>query len=339
MTQEYVVVEEVRTGGGRGTEDGSPSSWWKRSAVAAAVLVAITVVAWVAWPQSADDSEHDPEPDRVVLPAAASTALIYQEWLNRTELSDCLAARGFPYEAAIVDHARLIPTAIHHLGVEPATLHPDAPVPMVRQPDLYLGRGGSQVEEDLRGESTCSLPQRVVDVDDPAAVERAVLAACGDPTFLATLAEQAWVEEHPGEVTHAVSLLRHDRDAAALVEGHGAWAPALGIVERVIGEQAVWVPVVTAAYEPFAQTVALAEHGGAVAVRVSARDAAFDRDSYMTRSASISCGEVTVSAGVKFPWGSREELLAVMQALVPVCRELAAERPAPVLREGSSAVE
>ncbi|MDN4481296.1 hypothetical protein [Demequina muriae] len=321
MTQEYVVVEDQHAARDRPRLSAPRRVRRTRMVlVAAAALVVVGAGMVLAWPD--DRADPLPEPDPPTATAAKTTAVVYQEWSDRRVLVECLGERGFSYEARIVDHQDSLGTVAQYLGLEPATATPSAPVPMLRQPDLYLGRGGSVVEEALRGEATCTLPRTPVDTADDAAVDRAVAAARADELFLVTVAEQVWVQQHPAEVTHEISLLRHDRSAGADAEESMRWNEALALVADVASEGTVWVPVVTASQGTFAQSVGLTVSGGAVAVRVGEEDAALDRGTYMTRAEAIQCGPVTISAAVKGPWGDGDDLADVMDALGTACNAL-----------------
>ncbi|MFW7413429.1 hypothetical protein [Demequina sp. SO4-18] len=319
MTQEYVVVEDPHAPRERPDRDGATSRRRVRAALlTGAALAFVAMGAALAWPDRGPDPV--PEPDDRAATAARITAVVYQEWLDRNVLVECMEERGFPYEVRIVDHADSLETVAQFLGLEPSTAHPDAPVPLLRQPDLYLGRGGAAMAERTRGGSACTMPPRTsVSTLDDEALERAVASAREDERFLTTVAEQVWVEQHPAQVTHAISLLRQE---GAIAGEAGPWSEAVEAVAAVVQERAVWVPVVTGSEESFAQAVGLTDGGGAVAVRVGDEAASLDRDSYLTRTDAIACGPVTISAGVKNPWGTTEELANVMDALGPACNAL-----------------
>ncbi|WP_062132713.1 hypothetical protein [Demequina aestuarii] len=321
MTQEYVVVEDQHAARDRPRLSAPRRALRTRIAlVAAAALVVLGAGMVLAWPD--DRTDPLPEIGPPTATAAKTTAIVYQEWNDRRALVECLDERGFSYETRIVDHQGSLGTVAQYLGVEPATGTPSAPVPMLRQPDLYLGRGGGVVEEALRGEATCTLPRTPVDTTDDTVVDQAVAAARVDELFLATVAEQVWVQQHPAEVTHEVSLLRHDRSAGMGADESTRWDRALALVADVASEGTVWVPVVNASQETFAQSVGLTVSGGAVAVRVGEEDAALDRGTYMSRAQAIQCGPVTISAAVKGPWGDGEDLADVMDALGTACNAL-----------------
>ncbi|MFN3866880.1 MAG: hypothetical protein ACK4MD_09225 [Demequina sp.] len=287
-------------------------------ASAAVIVVAMGVA--IAWPDG--DDEPPPIPEPPTASAARATALVYQEWLDRTVLVECMTERGFPYEVRIVDHAGSLDTVARFFELEPATAYPEAPVPLLRQPDLYLGRGGAAMAERTRGGSACTMPRTPVDTSDEQAVERSVAAARADEPFLATVAEQVWVQQHPAQVTHEISLLRHDRSSGLRAVGSSEWSEALEVVAGVAQERSIWVPVVSESQSSFAQAVGLTNAGGAVAVRVGEEDLALDRGTYLTRSDAIRCGPVTISAGVKIPWGESDELVEMMDALTPACNAL-----------------
>lgn len=288
--------------------------------------LALGALAWASlgiismWP--------DPMPEPVVLPtprtpdAARATAVVYQEWTNRVELVECQQARGFEYEPRIVDQHELLEVTAQYLGVEPATAYPDAPVPMLRHPDLYLGGGGVVTAEASSGQ--CSLPSASIDTSNPGAVSDAVDMARTDTDFLATVAEQVWALRHPAQVTHQVSLLRGDHQGTdARGDQSDAWAEQLAVVTGAVQESTVWVPVVTGEYQAFAQSVGLVESGGAVAVRVSGGDMLLDYyGTYMSNTDIVRCGPVVMTAGVKVPWGAEEDLQQVMQALATGCSAL-----------------
>lgn len=318
MTQEYVTVQAPH----EGRERREPAQARNRRIVAVVtalgVLIAVAVTAIATWPTPAP--EPVPRPTLRTPDAARSTALVYQEWTNRSELVNCLHALGFNYEARIVDHRDLLETAAQYLEVAPATAHPDAPLPMLRQPDLYLGRGGAEAQV---GAARCANPRQEIDPSNAAAVRTAVESARADSVFLTTVAEQVWADQHPAEVTHKVSFLRHDHQPAdAYGERSAAWSEQLAVVTDAVQEHMVWVPVVTGEYEQFAQSVGLVASGGAVAVRVSGGEYMLDSGTYMSRIEYIRCGPVTMSAAIKAPWGSEENLRDVVQALGTGCSAL-----------------
>ncbi|MFW2513365.1 hypothetical protein ACNI3K_06260 [Demequina sp. SO4-13] len=325
MTHEYIVVEDPHASHERG-EHGPPSagSRLRRTAVVAAALACMGAAALLAWPD--DDPEPAPELDDLPATAARTTAAVYQEWLDRTVLVECMTERGFPYEVRIVEHAESLETVAQFLELEPVAVDSEAPVPLLRQPDLYLGRGGEAMAERTRGGSACTMPRTSVPVRDEEAVAGMVAAARADDLFLATVAEQVWVDQHPAQVTHAISLLRHDRSAEASADDAPSWSDAAEVVVETAQDGVVWVPVVTESQELFSQEVGLTDSGGAVAVRVGDESAALNRGTYLTRTAAIQCGTVTISAGVKEPWGSAEELADIMAALGPACNALIRER-------------
>ena len=320
MTQEYVTVQAFHEEAPRRAP--SPGRWRRvlAAALALGALVWATLGIISMWPE--------PVPEPVVLPtpstpdAARFTALVYQEWTNRVELVECQQARGFEYEPIIVDQHELLEVTAQYLDVEPATAYPDAPVPMLRHPDLYLGGGGVVTAEDRSG--PCSLPSASIDTNDPGAVNEAVEMARADSDFLATVAEQVWAQRHPAQVTHQVSLLRRDHQGTDAGDDQSdAWAEQLAVVTGAVQERTVWVPVVTSEYQEFAQSVGLVESGGAVAVRVSGGDVLLDYyGTYMSSTDVVRCGPVIMTAGVKAPWGAEEDLEEVMQALATGCSAL-----------------
>ena len=251
--------------------------------------------------------------------AARATAIVYQEWINRSELVECLHAGGFNVEVRIVDQSDLLEVTAHYLGVEPATAHPEAPLPMLRQPDLYLGPGEVIGDGEV---GPCVLPGGAIDAGDEAAVSVAVDKARGDADFLATIAEQVWVQQHPAEVTHQISLLRSDQQGAQSSEASEAWSEQLAVVTQAIQDGTVWVPFTTGHTQEFAQSVGLVGSGGAVAVRVSAGDVLLDDGTYMAHTDFIRCGPVTMSVGAHDPWGTEEDLRDVVHAMRTGCAAL-----------------
>lgn len=323
MTEEYVVVEDPRAERSRPpTRNRGRVRGQRIGLIVVALLILLAMGVALAWPDTSEEVEPVPEETTPTVNAARTTALVYQEWLDRNVLVECLTERGFPYEARIVDNADSLELAAQFLELEPATAEPDAPVPMLRQPDLYLGRGGAAMAERTRGGSACEMPRTAVDADDEQLVADAVDAARADDAFLATVAEQVWVQQHPAEVTHAIALLGFDESE----HGRGAeptvWDDAMDVVVQVVQEHSVWVPVVTESNDGFAQAVGLTEAGGAVAVRVSNSDETINRRQVLTRAQSLSCGPVLISAGVKQPWGELEELTEILEALGSACHAL-----------------
>lgn len=320
MTQEYVTVQAPQA-----TSSRRPPSPARRRRVIAVGLASGAAV-WAGlgiasmWPNPMPEPVTLPTVTAAVPEAARSTAHVYQEWINRVELVECLAERGFAYEPRIVDHHDRLELTAQYLGVEPATATPHAPLPMLRQPDLYLGRGA---QAPLRGSPACTVPTATIDTNDAQAVQATLEQARADGAFLATVAEQVWTQRHPAEVTHQVSLLRHDRQR--LSEGQAGsheWSEPLAVVTAAVQDGTIWVPVTAADYNEFAQSVGLVASGGAVAVRLSGGEMLLDSGTYMTRSDVIRCGPITMSAGVKGPWGTEEDLREVMQAMATGCNAL-----------------
>ncbi len=324
MAQEYVTVQvsphepahrQARAANGR-----------RVLSVCLAIIAVIAIAGGIvtAWPDQTTEPLPVPTERAVRGPdAAVATVRVFEEWLNRKELVACLHSRGFAYEPRIVDNRDSLEVVAQYLEVEPTTAHPDAPLPMLRQPDLYLGRGGEIVEQGLEIGASCELPRNALDDATPEAIAAVVATARDDEEFLVTVAEQVWIDRNPALVTHHVSLLRYDRSGSGAGGApSAAWSEPLEVVTAAAQELVVWVPVVTDERELFAHSVGLLGSGAAVVIRVGEADVALGSGTYMTRGDVIRCGPMTISAAVKAPWGRDEDLADVMFALGPACTAL-----------------
>ncbi|GMA34436.1 hypothetical protein [Demequina litorisediminis] len=309
---EYVVVEDPHARGSRDVDappEGPRRPWLRHLVVGG--LAAFAVVAGI---RIADGAEPAPEPSPTPTAAARTldveraTALAYQEWIDRTALVECMAGRGYPYEAQVVEYADSLAAITQFLGVEPAAMDTDAPIPMLRQPDLYLGRGGTETVI-ATGSVGCDLARLDVDVSRADVVAALVGSARTDGDFLRVIAEQVWVDRHPAEVTQKVALLRLDRgpypadDTAAQEQ----WTRATSVVVDSLPDDAVWLPVDMAVNDVFAQTSGLTSSGHAIVLRVGQRDTPLQVGLVMTRANVILCGPVAISAAIKYPYGDPEE--------------------------------
>lgn len=323
MPTEYVVVEDPHgPPDSHGLDPADRPSWRRRLAA----LIAIAGVAVGAfWLLEDDGGESSPQPTATPAPAdaARATALAYAEYLDRRDLVACMAERGYPYEAVIVDNAASLAMIADYLAVTPATEHPEAPLPLLRHPDLYLGRGGQAVEV-ATGSVGCALTRTGVDVSDDNAVRGSVDNARRDPGFLAVLAEQVWVQQHPAEVSQSVALLRLNGGEYPAGDGdaQGRWRHALDVATSVVDAGADWIPVTVATTDRFAQAAGLTASGQAVVIRVGERDEPLTMGLTLTRAEAIMCGPVAISGAIKTPYGSQEELMELMAALAPGCNAL-----------------
>ncbi|WP_084102470.1 hypothetical protein [Demequina sp. NBRC 110051] len=325
---EYVIVEDPHGHGPdswRVEEDrGGGGSWRVRvAALAAAAVLAVTAAWW--WSDDGDPSPA-PEPTVTAAPAnaARTTAVAYGEYRDRLSLVECMAGRGYPYEVQIVDQAAQLGAVADYLGVRPATAYPDAPLPMLRQPDLYFGRGGQAVEV-ATGSVGCAFMRSEVDVDNGDAVRSAVEAARADLGFRDVVAEQVWVAQHPAEVSQRVALLRADHGEWVARDTYvqERWLRALEAATGVIADTDVtWIPVTVATTDVFAQAAGLTDAGTAVVIRVGERAQPLQAGLALTRVHGLPCGEVAVSAAFARPYGDEEGLGDVSRALTGACGAL-----------------
>ncbi|MFV0632743.1 hypothetical protein [Demequina sp.] len=274
----------------------------------------------------------DPAPTPTPSPLASSgeserlTAAAYAEWLARVDLVECMAERGYPYEPQLVDNDGALGSIALFLGVEPTTATPEAPVPALRQPDLYLGRGTTVSDNESGNTAGCVWNRPDLDLDDHAAIAATVAQAQGDATFKSAVAEQAWVAQHPAEVSHLFALLRPDRsapvsdDTAAVTQ----WEQVLEEVSAVASRHQVWVPSVRMAANQFAQESGVVEDGTGVVLRVGDLATALVPGVYLSRADRIQCGPITISGGIKYPWGTDEGLADLMDSLAAACNGLIA---------------
>ncbi|WP_084077742.1 hypothetical protein [Demequina sp. NBRC 110057] len=324
---EYVVVDDPRHHrGAEPVEDERASPrrpWWRLLAVAALAVIALLVGM-----EAGDGGDARPAPEPTPTPRTLAVdraaALAYQEWRDRSALVECMAEGGYPYEARIVDNDQDLAGVADYLGVDPAPIDPDAPIPLLRQPDLYLGRGGSETVV-ATGSVGCDLVRTAVDVASADAVAALVAQARSDRSFLAVLAEQVWVALHPAEVTQRVALLRVDRGEhrAADAAAQARWTATMGVVSGSLRDGTVWAPVTVTTTDTFTQTAGLTASGGALVLRVGERDVPLQVGFVMSRADVIYCGPVAISAAVKTPYGDEGELRDFVGALAGACGALA----------------
>ncbi|WP_062079146.1 hypothetical protein [Demequina globuliformis] len=290
-------------------------------------LIAAGVIWFVPGSTGAvNDAEPGPSAsDGPLSGAQIATAQAYAEYEARVEAVACSAELGYPYEAEIINLRDQVPDIAEYLGLVPEPRNSAAPVPLLRQPDLYLDTYGT-VDETVPGTRDCPVAVESVEADDAQRVRELASQAGADPDFATTVAEQAWASAHPADVTHAVALLRPDREdpTAEDPSAQQYWGRVHDVVEQALAEETVWVPAVRTRADTYAQTTGLIENGSAVALRVGTEAEQLGVGSYLTRVDVIRCADVTISAGVRMPWGSASDLKSVTAALAPACNALIA---------------
>ncbi|MDE0572750.1 hypothetical protein ON058_04885 [Demequina sp. B12] len=344
MAEEYVPVEPPRPergrhrrqrpqaqppdsngeGAGRDPSGEPPRGRAKARVLALGACVALALAVGVVL-AGADDDEPIPEHTNAVTAADARavTAVAYAEFQGRLAAARCSADEGFPYEPRIVDQEESLARVANFLGLTPMPMSRANPVPMLRQPDLYLSTYGT-VDETVPGTKNCPVSVRIIDTGNEALVGDLVAQARQDRHFRATVAEQVWVRGHPAEVTHLMALLRVDRQQPSVTrpDSFNYWAGALEVVESALYAQEPWVPVATTRADDFAQSTGVLANGRAVALRVGEPEEVMGVGSYLTRVDVIACGPLSISAGVRMPWGSASDLATVMDGLAPACNAL-----------------
>ncbi|WP_061962497.1 hypothetical protein [Demequina flava] len=277
----------------------------------------------------ADESTAMPTPnlgateDATLTDAQVATAEVYAEWEARVDAVACSAAQGYPYEPRIVTHRHHVGVVADYLGIHAEPVDSSRPVPELRDPDLYLNTYGT-VDETVPGTADCPVSHHPIDETATEQIDSLIASARHDQDFLAVVAEQAWVAQHPAEVTHGFALLRPDGEEPAREDRDAQeyWGAAHEVVEAALAEEMVWVPTVRARADAFGQTTAVLADGSAVVLRVGRDDAQLGIGSYLTRVDFIRCADITVSAGVRRPWGSASDLSDVLGALATSCNAL-----------------
>ena len=138
------------------------------------LAIGIATAVWAGIERVTPDAPPVAEPTTASgITYSQATARAYHEWQEWTRWEQCLEAEGYPGYAHLETEVALAPDVAAHLGIEPATQHPDRPVVDLRESPFWTG-----AQEDARYDQLMSLehpdscwPERTaLDVADGRAV-------------------------------------------------------------------------------------------------------------------------------------------------------------------------